>query len=205
VSTDLLSPINSKNSTYKQSNSKFYGFLYKASSIDEVKLYLKNLKEQFPDASHICYAYRLFNGYNLLKDINILEYNTDAGEPRGSSGPPILKALKQFHLINSVIFIVRYFGGKKLGIPGLIEAYSNASKLLIDLKQLKNWFPTKSMGLEYPYNLENTLNNLFKKFDVVIKKQKFQDLVFTFIEINEFEFNEFTAEIQKLPTCKIQN
>ena len=90
--------------------------------------------------------------------------------------------MKQFHLINSVIFIVRYFGGKKLGIPGLIEAYSNASKLLIDLKQLKNWFPTKSMGLEYPYNLENTLNNLFKKFDVVIKKQKFQDLVFTFIE-----------------------
>ena len=72
-------------------------------------------------------------------------------------------------MINSVIFIVRYFGGKKLGIPGLIEAYSNASKLLIDLNQLKKWFPTTFIRLEYPYNLENTLNNLFKKFNVVIK------------------------------------
>ncbi len=204
MNTDFLIPVNSKNSNYKQSNSKFYGFLYQASSINEVKIYLKDLKDKFPDASHICYAYRLFNGYNLLKDINILEYNTDAGEPRGSSGPPILKSLKQSHMINSVIFIVRYFGGKKLGIPGLIEAYSNASKLLIDLKQLKNWFPTKSIGLEYPYNLENTLNNLFQKFNVVIKKQQFQDLVCSYIEINEFEFNNFTAEIQKLPACKIQ-
>ena len=159
----LLTPAQNQNSTYKQSNSKFYGFLYKASSLDDVKLYLKDLKDKFPDASHICYAYRLFNGFNLLKDINISEYNTDAGEPRGSSGPPILKTLKQFHMINSAIFIVRYFGGRKLGIPGLIEAYSNSSKLLIDSKQLENWFPTKTIGLEYPYNLESTLNILFKK------------------------------------------
>ena len=204
MKTAFLIPSKSKNSTYKQSNSKFYGFLYKVSSIDDVKFYLKDLKEKFPDASHICYAYRLFNGFNLLKDINISEYNTDAGEPRGSSGPPILKVLKQFHMINSVIFIVRYFGGKKLGIPGLIEAYSNTSKLLIDSKQFKNWFPTKSIKLEYPYNLESVLNNLFKKFNVVIKKQQFQDLVCSHIKINEFEFNNFITEITKLPTCKIQ-
>ena len=119
MKTELFVPIQSQNSSYKQSNSKFYGFLYQASSLDEIKLYLKVLKEKFPDASHICYAYRLFNGFNLLQDINISEYNTDAGEPRGSSGPPILKILKKFHMINSVIFIVRYFGGKKLGISGL--------------------------------------------------------------------------------------
>tara|TARA_B110000014_G_scaffold27133_1_gene17238 strand:+ start:433 stop:1050 length:618 start_codon:yes stop_codon:yes gene_type:complete len=204
VKTELFVPIQSQNSSYKQSNSKFYGFLYQASSLDEIKLYLKVLKEKFPDASHICYAYRLFNGFNLLQDINISEYNTDAGEPRGSSGPPILKILKKFHMINSVIFIVRYFGGKKLGIPGLIEAYSNSSELLIDSKQLVNWFPTKNIKLEYPYNLENTLNILFKNFNIIIIKQDFQDLIYSHIEINEFKINNFIAEIVKLPSCKIK-
>jgi len=204
VKTELFVPIQSQNSSYKQSNSKFYGFLYQASSLDEIKLYLKVLKEKFPDASHICYAYRLFNGFNLLQDINISEYNTDAGEPRGSSGPPILKILKQFHMINSVIFIVRYFGGKKLGIPGLIEAYSNSSKLLIDSKKIENWFPTKNIKLEYPYNLESTLNILFKNFNVIIIKQDFQDLIYSHIKINEFKINNFIAEIVKLPSCKIK-
>ena len=204
MKTEFFVPIQSQNSSYKQSNSKFYGFLYQASSLDEIKLYLKVLKEKFPDASHICYAYRLFNGFNLLQDINISEYNTDAGEPRGSSGPPILKILKQFHMINSVIFIVRYFGGKKLGIPGLIEAYSNSSKLLIDSKKIENWFPTKNIKLEYPYNLESTLNILFKNFNVIIIKQDFQDLIYSHIKINEFKINNFIAEIVKLPSCKIK-
>ena len=107
-------------------------------------------------------------------------------------------------MINSAIFIVRYFGGRKLGIPGLIEAYSNSSKLLIDSKQLENWFPTKTIGLEYPYNLESTLNILFKNFNIIIIKQEFQDLIYSHIEINEFKINNFITEIKKLPTCKIQ-
>ena len=101
---------------YKQLNSKFYGYLYSVSSIDDIKKHLNQLKEKYPDCSHICYSYRLFNGFNLLKDINISEFSNDDGEPRGSAGPPILKILKRYDMINTVIFIVRYFGGKKLWI-----------------------------------------------------------------------------------------
>ena len=189
---------------YKQLNSKFYGYLYSISSIDDVKKYLNQLKQEYPDCSHICYSYRLFNGFNLLKDINVSEFSNDDGEPRGSAGPPILKILKRYHMINTVIFIVRYFGGKKLGIPGLIEAYSNSSEGLILKDYLENWYPTQVMELDYPYNLENQLISLFKLFDVRIKKQIFKNSINSIIELKGFHANDFIKKISNFPSCKIK-
>ena len=189
---------------YKQLNSKFYGYLYSISSIDDVKKYLNQLKQEYPDCSHICYSYRLFNGFNLLKDINVSEFSNDDGEPRGSAGPPILKILKRYNMINTVIFIVRYFGGKKLGIPGLIEAYSNSSEGVILKKYLKNWYPKKIIEIEYPYNLEKSLIGIFKSFDVEVKKQIFKDSILSIIELNEIKTNDFINKISKFPSCKIK-
>ena len=84
---------------------------------------------------------------------SISEFSNDDGEPRGSAGPPILKILKRYDMINTVIFIVRYFGGKKLGIPGLIEAYSNSSEGLILNDYLESWYPIQILELDFPYNL----------------------------------------------------
>ena len=205
MSSELF--ISQKNNTffYKQLNSKFYGYLYSVSSVNDIKIFLNKLKEVYPDASHICYAYRLFDGFNLLKDINILEYNNDAGEPRGSAGPPILKILKRYHMINTVIFVVRYFGGKKLGIPGLIEAYSNTSEDLIKNDCLKFWEPTKIIQLEYPYALENSLATLFRNFKAHIKKQTFENSICSIIEINELDHSNFSNEVSKFSSCKIKN
>ena len=189
---------------YKQLNSNFYGYLYSISSIDDVKKYLNQLKQEYPDCSHICYSYRLFNGFNLLKDINVSEFSNDDGEPRGSAGPPILKILKRYNMINTVIFIVRYFGGKKLGIPGLIEAYSNSSEGLILKDYLENWYPTQVMELDYPYNLENQLISLFKLFDVRIKKQIFKNSINSIIELKGFHANDFIKKISNFPSCKIK-
>ena len=189
---------------YKQLNSKFYGYLYSISSIDDVKKYLNQLKQEYPDCSHICYSYRLFNGFNLLKDINVSEFSNDDGEPRGSAGPPILKILKRYNMINTVIFIVRYFGGKKLGIPGLIEAYSNSSEGLILKDYLENWYPTQVMELDYPYNLENQLISLFKLFDVRIKKQIFKNSINSIIELKGFHANDFIKKISNFRSCKIK-
>ena len=107
-------------------------------------------------------------------------------------------------MINTVIFIVRYFGGKKLGIPGLIEAYSNSSEGLILKDYLENWYPTQVMELDYPYNLENQLISLFKLFDVRIKKQIFKNSISSIIELKEFRANDFIQEISNLPSCKIK-
>ena len=107
-------------------------------------------------------------------------------------------------MINTVIFIVRYFGGKKLGIPGLIEAYSNSSEGLILDNDLEIWYPTKIIELDYPYHLEKQLISLFKSFDVRIKKQFFKDSINSIIELNEIRANDFIQEISNFPSCKIK-
>mgnify|MGYP001240790420 CR=1 FL=1 len=204
MNTKIFTPIEDKDFIYKKLNSKFYSFVFGVSSNNEVRKHLNELKKKYSNASHICYAYRLFDGFTLLDDINISEYSNDAGEPRGSAGPPILKILKRQKVINAVIFVVRYFGGKKLGIPGLIEAYSESSKGLINKDTLKLWFPVRNIVLEYPYNIENSLNILFKNFDVVIKKQEFKTSILSIIELNQFHFDNFTNELSNFPSCTMK-
>ena len=189
---------------YKKLNSKFYSFIYSISCINDVKEYLNFLKIKYSDASHICYAYRLFNGYTLLNEINTNDFSTDAGEPRGSSGPPILKILRRHNMINIVVFVVRYFGGTKLGIPGLIEAYSESTEGLIKKHNIKLWFSTKIIELKYPYNIEKPLRILFKKFDVNLKTQNYNDLIYSKIEVNTINIKSLLKEISLFTTCSIK-
>ena len=107
---------------YKEKGSSFHAVSEPASSADHVKSILLTLKEQFPDASHICYAYR------IKKDKSLDEFSSDAGEPKGSAGISILNVLKRNHIVNGVIFVIRYFGGTKLGVPGLLHAYGTAAE-----------------------------------------------------------------------------
>ena len=192
------------NFRYKKLNSKFYSFIYSVSCLNDVKEYLNFLKTKYSDASHICYAYRLFNGFTLLNEINTNDFSTDAGEPRGSSGPPILKILRRHNMINVAVFVIRYFGGTKLGIPGLIEAYSESAEGLIKQENIKLWFPTKILELEYPYNIEKPLNNLFKKFNVNINSQNYNHLIYSVIELNIIDIDSFLNALSSFPSCSIK-
>ena len=192
------------NFNYKKLNSKFYSFIYSASCHNDVKEYLNILKTKYSDASHICYAYRLFNGFTLLNDINTNDFSTDAGEPRGSSGPPILKILRRHNMINVAVFVIRYFGGIKLGIPGLIKAYSESAEGLIKKENLKLWFATKILELEYPYNIEKPLSNLFKTFNVNLNNQDYNNLIYSVIELNIIDIDSFLNALSSFPTCSIK-
>jgi uncharacterized YigZ family protein len=189
---------------YKIQNSKFYSFIYPVNSVEEVKNNLSLLKNKYADSSHICYAYRLFSGYDLLNSYNTDDFSADAGEPRGSSGPPILKVLKRHKMINVVIFVVRYFGGRKLGISGLIEAYANAAEGLIDIKNKKKWFPTKRLELKYSYSLESSLNQLFKIFNIKIYKHEYNDYIISIFDINEKEVESFKQRLCDYPFKSIK-
>jgi len=189
---------------YKSQNSKFYSFIYPVNSVEEVKNNLNALKNKYSDSSHICYAYRLFSGYDLLNSYNTDDFSADAGEPRGSSGPPILKVLKRHQMINVAIFVVRYFGGKKLGISGLIEAYTNAAEGLIDIKKKKIWFPTKRLELQYPYNLESSLKQLLKTFNVKIYNHKYNDCIISVFDIKEKEVELFKQRLSDYPFKSIK-
>ena len=103
-------------------NSKFHGRIYPVTSLVEVNASLKHVEDEFRKPTHIVYAYR------LVEENSIREYSTDAGEPTHSSGPPILRVLVGDELLNVLLVVVRYFGGIKLGIGGLIKAYTEAAQ-----------------------------------------------------------------------------
>tara|TARA_B000000475_G_scaffold82356_1_gene66769 strand:- start:66 stop:692 length:627 start_codon:yes stop_codon:yes gene_type:complete len=195
---------NSITGKYKQSNSKFYTITYSVISSNDVKDNLNILKKKYPDASHICYAYRLFNGFTILNDVNVSNFSSDAGEPGGSAGRPILNILKKYNIINTAIYVIRYFGGKKLGIPGLIEAYSNSAELIIDNNKLKPWYPLVNIELNYNYNLDGFVKKTIKFFSAKIRKQKFNQTIFISIQINHFLTNDFLNTFKNQPEIDIK-
>ena len=103
------------------------------SGVNDIKSKLFIIKEENPDASHVCYAYQIKAGHRLD------EFAADAGKPNGSAGQPILNVLKRNQLVDTAIFVIRYFGGTRLGIPGLIHAYGNAAECAIETGKLKKW------------------------------------------------------------------
>lgn len=114
---------------FKSFQSKFIGYLYPTKTLSEYKEYLSLLKKEHPKATHICYAYRI--GFEQEE----IRANDD-GEPSGSAGKPILNQLYSAQIQNVSLFVVRYYGGTKLGIPGLIEAYKEAAVSCIQQAQI---------------------------------------------------------------------
>ncbi len=108
-------------SNFRDHASKFIGFLYPVRSEEEIKLLLSELKKQFYDATHHCYAYRLGPKGEIFRA-------NDDGEPSGTAGKPILNQLLSAEVTNILAVVVRYYGGTKLGVPGLINAYKEATK-----------------------------------------------------------------------------
>lgn len=146
-------------STLRELGSKFYGFLFDCSHEQEFKDHLEQIKLKFPTASHHCYAYRFDPSSHI-------EFSSDDGEPSGTAGLPILNQLKSFEVINSGIIVVRFFGGTKLGKPGLIQAYGEAAKLCLEKAHLQDIQLVQIFEISYAYSLENEINKLINNFSL---------------------------------------
>jgi len=179
---------------YNEKGSTFSALAIPVSDVAEVKTNLHQLKEQYPDANHICYGYRIKEGDRVD------EFSTDAGEPKGSSGIPILNVLKRKHLVNVVIFVIRYFGGSKLGIPGLINAYGTAAENAINAGKLKTWVLYQQISICYNYDLQKKVDSLLQQFTVNIIKIEFGESIKTDMEV-EIEITEALAQ----DLCEISN
>ena len=108
--------------------SKFYGYLYNVNSANDVAKILEDLKKEHKKATHICYAYKIVDGVEIIKF-------SDDGEPSGTAGRPMLNVIEKKNLKNVLICVVRYFGGIKLGAGGLVRAYTKcASSLFVEEK-----------------------------------------------------------------------
>lgn len=151
---------------YKEKGSKFLSFAYPVKAESEVKLLLEENKREYFDARHHCYAYIL--GY----DKSAWRLNDD-GEPSGTAGKPIYGQLQSFDLTNTLIIVVRYFGGIKLGVSGLINAYKASAKdALQNSKVIENTI-NEIYRLEFPYEMINDCMKMVKEFGLQIVDSNF--------------------------------
>lgn len=127
MSNQKLKPAKNIEIRNKVKDSKFFASIFSISNRSEAETRISEIKEKYNDATHNVSAFRVES-----LESGILEYFDDDGEPAGSSGPPILDAIKGADLINTVIIVTRYFGGTKLGIGGLIKAYGNSARKAIE-------------------------------------------------------------------------
>jgi uncharacterized YigZ family protein len=147
-------------SEFKDRSSKFLGYTFPVETIEDCKMFLKQIKELHPKATHHCFAYRLGKG-------NLVFRASDDGEPSGSAGKPILGAIDSLELTNTLAIVVRYYGGTMLGVPGLINAYKTTAKDALLLSEMIIKEETITCILEFDYNLTSTVNQALSQVDAI--------------------------------------
>jgi uncharacterized YigZ family protein len=153
---------NTSEGSYHESGSKFFAFAFPADRREILTQHLEELKTLHPKARHLCYAYRITVGDEVI------EYASDAGEPSGSAGQPILRELRRNDLLNVAVIVVRYFGGTKLGIPGLINAYRESARMAIENGILITITRTQLIRVEMPIGLEPKFYSACKHLGIAI-------------------------------------
>jgi uncharacterized YigZ family protein len=176
---------------YREKGSKFLAFAFPAESEEEVQDRLTDIRKEFHDARHHCYAYRLGNKGETFRA-------NDDGEPNHSAGDPILGQLRSFNLTNSLVVVVRYFGGTKLGVSGLINAYRTAAEEALRNGRIREVAVTVSIDLEYPYESTNEVMRLISDFSATVSKQQFTDKCFQTVEVNVALVKEFREKVALL-------
>ena len=152
---------------YKEKGSKFLAFAYPIATEAEAKARLEELRKQYFDARHHCYAY-ILGADKAAYRIN------DDGEPSSTAGKPIYGQLLSHDLTNIIIVVVRYFGGIKLGVPGLINAYRTAAKDAIDNAIIIEKNITEVYNLQFTYEQMNSVMKILKDEELPQSNQKFE-------------------------------
>lgn len=162
----------------KVKRSQFISYIRKNDSIPEFKSWLSQVKKNHYDGSHVCWAYRIYQNSSINK------HCSDAGEPLGTAGKPILNILEKKNLIQIGIIIVRYFGGIKLGRKGLISTYSDCAISVIIKSKIISWNQTYFFRLESPMRYVRTLTKIMQKMNgKILKDESSINLLWT-IQIN---------------------
>jgi uncharacterized YigZ family protein len=152
---------------FKEKNSKFYGYAFPVSSQEEIKIHLECLKKQHFSAIHHCYAYQ-FGTEKIEFRAN------DDGEPSNSAGMPIYGQIQSFELTNVLIVVVRYFGGIKLGVGGLITAYKTTAQIALETAEIIEKTIDIHYLITFDYKNMNKVMRIIKEKKLQIINQKME-------------------------------
>ena len=157
----------SKEGLFKDKGSKFYGYAFPVTNEEEIKEKIELLKKQHYNARHWCYAWQLGKKYDHYRA-------NDDGEPSNSAGMPIYGQLQSFNVTNVLVVVVRYFGGTKLGVGGLIKAYKNGAKLALENSIIIHKTIDEVFLIKFEYPEMNTIMRIIKDENISIINQKME-------------------------------
>lgn len=178
----------------------FIGNVFHIQDKDEAENHLEEIRKKYPDASHSCYAYR----YEVQMNYDIFgtavytcKHNkvSDEGEPTNTAGKPIMAMIEKYGLHNVLIVVTRYFGGTLLGVWGLIQAYGECTKQVIEHAEIKESEILKTIAFSYIFDLVPIVRNLLNKYHAKIKEEKYDEQVTMDITINSGYIEEFKREL----------
>lgn len=157
----------SEEALFKDKNSKFFGYAFPVKHEGDIKSKLELLKKEHHSARHWCYAYQIGTE-------NITYRANDDGEPNNSAGMPIYGQIQSFGLTNILIVVVRYFGGVKLGVGGLINAYKTAAHLALENSKIVTKTINIDYLIEFDYKNMNKVMRIIKEKQLNIVNQKLE-------------------------------
>lgn len=176
---------------YKEKGSKFIAFLFPVETEERFKEQYTAIKKEYHDARHHCYAYRLYPENETVR-------SSDDGEPSGTAGKPMLNQLYSFELFNVGVIVVRYFGGTKLGVSGLINAYKQATIDAVENNKIVTRYLTEYLKVEFQYPLLNEIMRVVKEEKLKIVEQIFEMECMIGLEIKKSDFSRVLNRMEKI-------
>lgn len=182
---------------YKEKGSKFLAFAYPIFSEEEFKNHLAQLKKDYHDARHHCYAFKL----GLTEN----EYRySDDGEPNNSAGKPIYGQILSKNITNVGIVVVRYFGGTKLGVGGLVTAYKEAAADALQNARIIEQTVNNFYQILFDYPVMSEVMTFIKKHDLEVSNQVFENDCLIEFNIRQNEAGFVVNELEKMEGLKIK-
>ncbi len=160
--------------------------------------FVDEVRQRFPDATHHCFAYRIGLGDSAV------ERSSDAGEPIGTAGRPILQAIKARGLTNVVVVVTRYFGGTKLGTGGLIRAYSAAAFAALDAASVVIHIPRATLEVVVGYEHIGAVQHLIARLDGIIVAEDYGERVSLLLSVPEDQADELVEHLRSMTSGDVQ-
>lgn len=182
---------------YKEKSSKFLAYAYPVENEDRIREILDALRKRYYDATHHCYAWRLGAKGELFR-------SNDDGEPSGTAGKPILGQMLSFGITNCLIVVVRYFGGTKLGVSGLISAYKESARAVIEAGKIIERTVDREIKIYFPYIAMNDVMRIMKEEQPSIIGQEFDNLCSITLSIRESRADMLIGKLAKAEGVTIE-
>ena len=183
--------------TYRQLSSKFLTYAYPVETETEIKEHLDALRKRWYDATHHCYAWRLGPHGEQFRA-------NDDGEPSSTAGKPILGQLLSQEITNCLVVVVRYFGGTKLGVPGLIAAYKESTAQVLAECEIIEKTVDVTIRVEFSYIAMNDIMRIVKDMQPRIVDQQFDNLCIMTLSIRESESEQLLGRLEKVEGATVE-